>query len=155
MNFIYKFIDANSERNFSIIEKFLLSINDDYPVSLTNKINLQDFILKISNSGFIIGAFLDDKMVGGLFFYANNYSKKLAFLTLLGVQKEYRCLGIANNLLTEMKKYCQKNSFNTIQLYTHKENEIAKAFYTKRHFYEIESDRDDSLKFELKLEENL
>ena len=155
MNFIYKFVDISDKKNCDKLEKFLLNINNDYPVPLTNKISFHDFILKISNNGLIIGAFLDDAIVGGIFFYANNFSDKIAFLTLIGVQKEYRCMGIANNLLIEMKNYCQKKSFSRIQLYTHKENKIARRFYEQRNFYEIESDRTDSLKLELKLEEFL
>ena len=93
----------------------------------------------------------ENKIVGACFFYCNNTVDGIAFLTLMGVLKEYRKNGIANNLLNMMIIYCRHKKFKKIRLYTRNTNTSAIKLYKRNGFYEIESDRINDLMLELKI----
>ena len=131
---------------------FLTLINDDFPVHLDKKTSFNSFLKKIEQFGEVICAFDEDKIVGCIFFYANNVEEKIAFITLFGVLKEYRRLHIATMLLKEMIQYCC-NNYKKIHLYTHSTNYNAIHFYKKNNFHSIQCDRANDLKLELDLEE--
>lgn len=131
---------------------FLTSMDKEYPVALSSKTDFDTFLNKVKEKGNIYCAYEKDRIIGALFFYANNFKEKIAFLTLLGVTREYRNQHIATKLLKKMINKCKEN-FEKIQLYTHSSNEIAINFYKKNGFYSISSDRKGDLKLELQLKE--
>ncbi len=132
-------------------EDLILDVNLDFPIPITDKISVDEFLKKIKDVGNVYCAYYQNEIVGCAFFYANDKIKKIAFLTLIAVRKKYRNYGIGSFLLDYMISYCEKLDFETLQLYTHKLNESARAFYSKKGFYEIKCDRENDVKLELKL----
>lgn len=137
--------------SYKSLKDFLIIINNDFPIPISNKIDLDVFLKKIFNNGLIYVALDRKKIIGACFFYCNNTTDGIAFLTLMGVLKEYRKNSIANNLLNLMIAYCKHNRFKKIRLYTRNTNIEAINLYKKNGFYEIESDRLNDLMLELKL----
>ena len=147
--FNYKLIDKNNF-NFNKLKLFLRAMDYEYPIPLSKKVDFDVFLKRIYDYGNVICMYDGDKVAGALFFYANNVDEKIAFITLLGVLREYRRQGVAKKLLDIMIQFCQ-NDFDMIQLYTHHTNKDAISFYKKNHFYEIKSDRQGDLKLQLNL----
>lgn len=133
------------------LKEFILNINYDFPIPITEKINIDEFLDKIKKNGKVYCAYDENEIVGCNYFYANNQKEKIAFITLLAIKKEYRGSGIGSILLDKTIEYCKKQKLKKIQLYTHKNNYTARKFYSKKRFYEIECDREKDVKLELEL----
>lgn len=150
MKYKYELMDSNAFDKDGL-KMFILSVNQDFPIRITDKIDIDDFLEKIKKVGNVYCAYDQDKIIGCAFFYANDERKKNAFLTLFAVKKEYRMCGVGSILFDNMVNYCIQLGFENLQLYTHKTNKIARNFYFKRNFYEIDCDRKNDVKLELKL----
>ena len=153
MNFEYCLMQGDYNFDEQKLNDFILEINFDFPVPITDKISVDDFLKKIKDVGNVYCAYYQNKIVGCAFFYANDKVANIAFLTLIAVSKKYRNYGIGGTLLDYMVNYCEKLGFEFLQLYTHELNLGARRFYSKRGFYEIDCDREDNVKLELKLGE--
>lgn len=140
----------NNSFPFAKLKDFLCVMDCEYPISLSSKVSFDVFLDKIKEKGSVLCAIDNDRIVGALFFYANNFTEKIAFITLFGVVKEYRRKGIASMLFDKMVYKC-KRDFEKIQLYTHSTNVAAISFYKNKGFYSIPCDRDGDLKLELLL----
>ena len=135
---------------FTKLKDFLCVMDSEYPVSLSSKVSFDDFLNRIKEKGNVFCAIDNDRIVGSLFYYANNFDEKIAFITLFGVIKEYRHKHIASMLFDKMVYKCREK-FEKIQLYTHSTNDAAISFYKKKGFYSIHCDRDGDLKLEFLL----
>ena len=153
MNFEYRLIQGNDYFDELNLKKFILDVNFDFPIPITDKISVDEFLKKIKKFGNVYCAYYQKEIVGCAFFYVNDKVRNIAFLTLIAVSKKYRNYGIGGTLLDYMINYCEKLGFSTLQLYTHKLNVGARKFYFRRGFYEIDCDRENNVKLELKLGE--
>lgn len=147
MKLEYKILDIN---NFDKegLKEFILSVNDDFPIPITNKINVDEFLDKIKNNGVVCCCYDGKKVVSGTFFYANNFVEKIVGFTLLATLRNYRKYGIGSTLMDMMIDYCSELNFERIQLYTHETNKNAINFYLKKGFYFIDCDRKNDVKLE-------
>lgn len=150
MKYRYELINKN---NFIYNELyfFLKKVDNDLPIPISKKIELDTFLNKIFNLGQVYCAFDKNKLIGTCFFYCNDERQDLAFLTLLVIDDKYRRKGIGNRLVGLMIKYCQMLGFKKLRLYTRVNNVQAIKFYKSIGFYEVKSDRIGDIMFELKL----
>ncbi|MCI6265418.1 MAG: GNAT family N-acetyltransferase [Erysipelotrichaceae bacterium] len=153
MTFEYCLMQGDDHFDELKLKNFILDVNLDFPIPITDKISVDEFLTKIKKVGNVYCAYYQKEIVGCAFFYANDKAKNIAFLTLIAVSKKYRNCGIGGTLLDYMINYCEKLNFDTLQLYTHELNVGARRFYSKRGFYEIVCDRENNAKLELKLGE--
>lgn len=116
---------------------FLESINSDFNPPLTNKVNFFDFIKKITEKAVLITQKSDNKIVGLTVLYCNNVKERKAYISLVGVLKEYRGLGIAKNMLNKAITYAQKQNFTVLGI--HSNNPIAILLYQSLGFCIIEN----------------
>ena len=130
---------------------FLNEIDSDFPIPLSDKVNLFEFAKKVLENGECIAKFDGNIICGAILFYANNEETKTAYVSVLGVKKTHRKIGIAQNLIDEMKKCVKFKNFKTIELYTHKTNYGAICLYEKNGF-EKETDLTRPNDWLLKLE---
>ena len=147
MKLEYKILDIN---NFDKegLKKFILSVNNDFPIPITDKVDVDEFLDRIKNNGVVCCCYDGRKVVSCAFFYANNFIEKVGFFTLFATLKSYRKYGIGSTLIDMMIDYCVKLGFEKIQLYTHETNKNAINFYLKKGFYFIECDRKNDVKLE-------
>lgn len=150
MEIDYKIVSGkNLELN--LFKEYILYVNNDFPVSITTKTNIDDFLKKIQLYGMVSCAYYNNDLIGTIFFYANDKKNNIAFITLVSVKKQFQSCGIGNKLLNNTIDYCYKNNFECIQLYTRSTNNKAIKFYFHHDFYNIDCDRDGDIKLEKKL----
>ena len=147
MRLDYKLLNSN---NFDMVglKKFILKVNNDFPIPITDKVDIDEFLEKIKKNGVVCCVYDTNEIVSGIFFYANNFEEKIAGLTLFATIEKYRNFGLGSNLIEMVIEYCTKLGFKKIQLYTHKTNTNARNYYLKKGFYYIDCDREHDVKLE-------
>ncbi|MDB1944578.1 GNAT family N-acetyltransferase [Clostridium tertium] len=76
----------------------------------------------------------DSEVTGFISFYANDDVKKVAYLTLLAVLKEYQNKKIGKILLNLFIKISKEKNMEKVCLEVHNDNIKAKAFYERNGF---------------------
>lgn len=147
MNLEYKIIENDNFDKIGL-KKFILNINNDFPIPITDKVDIDEFLDKIQKNGVVCCVYDGKEVVSGAFFYANDFVEKVGFLTLFATLSNYRRYGLGSNLIDMMVDYCVKLGFKKIQLYTHVSNDNAINFYLKKGFYFIDCDRKNDVKLE-------
>ena len=116
------------------ILNFLKEIDNEFKIPLSKRVSLDEYMYKIKTlaSSYVI---LDNnKIIASIIFYKNDNINKKAYITLVGVLREYQKQGIVK-LLLEKCIFDTKNSFMKI-IGTHTDNIIAKKVYEKYGFKE-------------------
>lgn len=133
---------------------FLKQIDNIFPVSLSQKVNIEDYAKKQLTHGVVICADISGKIVGILLGYANDTLNKRAYIGTIGIVTECQSKGIGKKLIDEMKQYSKKMGMDKIGLHTHKTNSGAIRFYTRegfRQISELNSERKDDVYLEFGL----
>ncbi|MBK0348167.1 GNAT family N-acetyltransferase [Aerococcaceae bacterium zg-ZJ1578] len=130
-----EYITDKKKKNINEIIMFLENINYDFPIPLTNKVNIREYVHKLYFQGRIICCFDDNKLVGIIGGYINDFQTKNAYISVVGVLNSYRGQSIASNLIKIFSIEASKNSMEYIYLHTHPSNEYAKKMYEKSGFY--------------------
>ena len=115
---------------------FLCAIDQDFPVPISYKVDLKEYAKKIdqlANTEFYIE---DNKIVGMVVGYIDNCNDNIAYISLVGVLKDYRRRNIAANLLKSFICKCKDRDILKIHLYTDIRNTKAINMYKKLGFYE-------------------
>lgn len=138
-----RYIIANDEY-FDNIKRLLEDNDRDFPISLLERVDLDEYIYKVLKNGNIIIAVNDlDYIAGAVFFYSNDYDSKVGFITLLCVDSNFRNHGIASNLLKKAFNFMIDSKMRYCDLYTNKNNFRSINLYKKLGFYEIKLNKDE------------
>lgn len=134
-----------TDKNYTLLCDYLNNVDEDFPIPLSEKVNLNDFAKKIIDAGIGFYYLDGEKLAGVILFYANNKETLTSYVSVLSVDENYRKQGIAQKLLNECINYCKKLEFKHIELYTHKTNTGAIKLYEKNGFvkYDDTSRPDD------------
>ena len=108
---------------------------------LSEKVNIEDYSLKIFNKAINIEAWESNDLVGLIAMYVSN---EKAFITNVSVKKEYAKRGIASNLLGNCIEYIKDKNIAEIELEVNAENKPALSLYTKFGF-KVYEQKDASL----------
>lgn len=112
----------------SIIElyNFLKDIDEDFTPCLSSKVNLSEYIVKIHNHAELI---VDQavSLRGLVILYCNDVVNFKAYITLVGVRREFRGMGIARKMMVEAIQKAQDNGMKVIGI--HSNNPIALNLY--------------------------
>lgn len=104
---------------------FLNSINEDFNPYLTVKVNLSDFVDKITEKAVLIyQRDNNSKLIGLVVLYCNNEKERFSYISLVGVHKDYRRKGIAKKMLIEAISYAQKKNFLVLGIHSNNSNAI-------------------------------
>ncbi|MBE7053777.1 MAG: GNAT family N-acetyltransferase [Ruminococcaceae bacterium] len=140
------------EKYLEKLNNFLNEIDNDFPIPLSEKVNLFEFSKKVLSLGIVLAEFDGDTICGAILFYANDKETKTSYVSVLGVLKSHRKKGIAKRLLSECIKTLKEMDFKTVSLYTHKTNFSAIALYEKNGFKkETDLKRPDDWLLKLKI----
>ncbi len=118
------------------IEGFLKSVDKDFPIPLSTKVDLKEYSKKLESKGLVIPKIKDGKIVAMIAGYAKNTENNLAYVSILATKSECRGQGLASALLKEFIEASKKSGVNGIHLYTTKTNEKALSVYYKYGFKE-------------------
>lgn len=69
---------------------YVKSHNNDFPIPLSKKVDIEDYVLKVSSLGEMVICRDKTKIVGVVFYYNNNIEEKRGFISLVSVDKNYR-----------------------------------------------------------------
>lgn len=124
MNIIRLKLDHDKD----ILFNFLVKIDKDFGIPLSNKIDLEFYAVRLLNKGYVLAIEENGYIVSVLGFYCNNFQQRTAYLPLLGTIKEACGKGYARLLIVEMIKICQQvgmakiccNSINPIAVHLYK-----------------------------------
>lgn len=123
---------TTSFSDVSIVVNYLRVVDHDFTPSLSSKVDIEQFIDKVSSLGFLYGAFDNNEIIGLICFYCNDIDFKCSYCSLLSVKKEYRSKGIAKQL---MQRFIEDSKDNGMEYATiHTNNLQAFDYYKKTGF---------------------
>ena len=130
--------------SFTEICFFLKEVDKDFPIFLSSKCSLEDLANKFDQYADVIVAVDKNVFVGLIAAYISNSKEELAFVSVLGVNKEYRGIGIGNRLLAELIKLAKKyrSKIRGLHLYTTHSNINAIKLYEKNGFKIVKFDNE-------------
>ncbi len=134
---IFNFQIKKDTLSFEEINQFLQKVEKDFTPPLFERINVVDYYLKIKKNAEVIVCREGEAIVGVLIFYCNNNNTKIAYVTLLAVDSEYRGKGIASHLLDMACIFSKEKKMEKIGIHTN--NYGAYLCYKKNGFEEIEN----------------
>lgn len=111
------------------IEKFLRAVEKDFPVPLSQKVNIEEYSRKLYDRAAVVYERKDDKIVAMVAGYVENLSDGIAYIAIVSTLKEYRGKGLARKLLFDFINLCEKKQIKAVHLYTDQCNQKAIKLY--------------------------
>lgn len=136
----YKVKQASQKDLYLHLEK----CNHLFVPPLSDKVNLNDYALKLFKKAYTFEAWNNEELVGLIGAYFTDRQTNKGFISNVSVLEEYNNKGIATQLLNMTKEYAKNNEFDKIGLEVNEKNRNVIAFYKKNKF-EIEYEKMDSL----------
>lgn len=123
-----------NKKNTMLLKSFLSQINNDFPIPLNQKINIDDYLNKIFTNGEVIVAIENNEIVGLLTGYLNDLLNRKGYISILGIINEKSGLGLGTALLQKYISYAKEKNMEKIILNTDSSNTGAIKFYEKNGF---------------------
>lgn len=96
--------------------------------------NISRYANKILSKATLVNEFDNHQLVGFLAFYANNVENKIAYLSVIVIDKNYRRMGLARKLLTKAVEMINNLDFKYFDLHVSESNNQAIDLYTAHNF---------------------
>jgi len=109
-------ITSSIDRNQII--NILSEIDSDFRPKLSEKIDFHSYAEKILEKALFFVAVSDNLILGFIAFYCNDEAKKNAYISLIGVQNEFRRYGIGDLLLTKAIQYIRNRNYQSVGIET-------------------------------------
>ena len=107
--------------------QFLKEIDEDFSPNLSSKVVLSEYAEKIQNKAKLI-IDIDNNIIRGLVvLYCNDLDNKNAYISLVGVKKDYRGRGIARNMMKEAIQVAKEGGMKILGI--HSNNPLALNLY--------------------------
>ena len=119
---------------------FLQEIDSDVIPSLSSRKNLGDYSSKICRFSVCVVAWHENHIVGLSSAYCNDLKTRIGFLTLIAVARDFRCQGLATDLLNETIRVAKSKKMEKLILETNINNKRAISLYIKRGFKVVEDE---------------
>jgi ribosomal protein S18 acetylase RimI-like enzyme len=123
----------------SEISNFISEYDEEFTPSLSNRVNIQKYTSKLLKRGKNYVYEIEGNIKGLISFYANNYDKKEAYLSIILVAKKYRKSRVADRMMQKMNEYCKKENFQSIKLEMSSEKKGLKKWYESKG-YKVEKE---------------
>lgn len=139
--------------NINLIEliKIHQLCDNDFVPKLSSRVNIDDYCKKLFNNANFVTINSDEKVIGLVAIYTNNFQTKEAYISSVCLLKEYRGKGLSKVLISETIKYTASLGMEIIRLEVGIENETARKLYESFNFYMVERRGNDTQIMELKL----
>lgn len=106
------------------------------PFSSDEKTN---FFFKIDHNANFLKHYCDKDLAGFIAYYCNNYESKIAFISLVLIDKLYRGQGISKKMFSQLFSLLKEKGFKTCTLEVRLDNVNALNLYRSLGFKSIES----------------
>lgn len=116
------------------IEEFLISVEKDFPIPLSQKGDLHHLACKFYNKATICSLVEVDKVKGMVIGYTENLVENLAYISIVAVDRKYRGKGYAKKLVLEFIDECKNKNIKAVHLYTDTRNTVAIRLYKQMGF---------------------
>lgn len=123
------YITDKIQVNLKLLKEYVKSTSEDFIPPLVGRVDIDTWTEKIYNNGYVILSLFKGTIVGAIFFYANDEINKMAYVSYLSVNSEFRSQGIASELLRLCFHKSSENGMTEIGVHTH--NPKALRLYQK------------------------
>lgn len=113
---------------------FINKIDKDFPIPVSEKVDIIEYVRKLSENGTIYIAEHEMEIIGLCAGYMNDLQNNKAYISILGVDSSFRKKGIAKELVNHFIDKAYNSNMKKLFLETHKENISALNFYKKNGF---------------------
>ncbi|MDA0524840.1 GNAT family N-acetyltransferase [Methanococcoides alaskense] len=120
------------------IKSYLNAMCDSFIPPLDQVVDINKYSDKLVQNADCFFIQNNGKTIGFLAVYANDYSKKIAFISSISIMPEYQSTGISQKLIDFSIEYSRKKGMNFMKLEVNKNNTKAIKFYIKN-LFKIES----------------
>lgn len=103
---------------------FINSVNEDFVPPFTQRVNIEVYYTKLKKYSTFIICKHENRIVGMLLMYNNNFIERHAYITFVAVLAEYRGRGIATRLLELSFINAKEHNMNSIGLDTNNDDAI-------------------------------
>ena len=112
------------------LARFLRSVDSDFPIPLSSKVSIEDYVGKLLSRGLVLAVFCgESELLGVLGGYANDYKGRIAFISVLATSAKARRRGIGALLVRAFESEVRGASMETVRLTTHDTNLHARHLY--------------------------
>lgn len=122
-----------TKNDFNCFFKLLNEIDDDFSPSLSSRVSLDEYALKLLTHANIFGVFQQGHLVGAIAVYMNDLDSKVGYCPFVGVAVKYRKQGLSQKLLDTVIGALKDQYFKTLKL-TVKKDSGAFFLYKKNAF---------------------
>ena len=127
--------EIEKERFFDFIKK----INYDFPIPVSEKVDLNEYCEKLWEKAELVAEVQDEEIRGLVAGYMNDLENGSAYISLVGVSRDFRNQGLGKKLVHQFVLLCREKQIRSVNLYTHKTNQAAIKMYEGLGF-EIDSE---------------
>lgn len=111
------------------VESFLYAVDKDFPICLSEKVDLKKYAKKLCNKASIFYEEEGEKIIAMLAGYTEDLSDNIAYIALLATLTQYRGQGFAKKLMLDFFVLCRKKNIKAVHLYTTANNQSAQKLY--------------------------
>lgn len=127
--------EIEKEKFFDFIKK----INYDFPIPISEKVDLNEYCEKLWEKAELVAEVQDEEIRGLVAGYMNDLENGSAYISLVGVSRDFRNQGLGKKLVHQFVLLCREKQIRSVNLYTHKTNQAAIKMYEGLGF-EIDSE---------------
>lgn len=113
------------------IERFLERVDGDFPVPLTERVDLTEYVAKLMGEGFALVAEEAGDVRGVAAGYANDSRERTAYLSVIAVDGAARGAGVGSLLLSAFEHEAAVRGMHLVSLHTAAENSASRAMYER------------------------
>jgi ribosomal protein S18 acetylase RimI-like enzyme len=138
-----------------IVDVFIKLKDSHYDKSIFDKNRFDEYMGKIYKNA-IVYTLIKEKgnrqcgtgnieYIGLIAFYANDMEKKIGFITMIVIDKEWQKFGLGKTLIIKTKEKSIAIGMTKLKLWVHKNNKNAREFYKHIGFEEGEANEEQYL----------
>lgn len=118
-----------NELSVKQIEKFLISVEKDFPIPLSQKEDLHYLACKFYDKATICSLIESGEVKGMVVGYTKDLVENLAYISIVAVDEQHRGKGYARKLVLEFVNECKNKNIRAVHLYTDIRNNAAIRLY--------------------------
>lgn len=122
------------DENVIAIKCFLEKVNNDFPVPVSTKTDIEKLALKYCDRGTVCCAYDNCKIIAMVAGYTENTPNNMGYISLVASAKEVRRSGLASKLIREFLEKANEKGLTAVHVYTHITNHGAVKMYEKLGF---------------------
>ncbi len=120
------------------VAKFIKKYDKTFKPPISKQVEISDYVYKVFEKGYFLGATLESKIKGLIGFYCNDREEYRGYITYLAVGKGVRGRGVGGNLVDECIDKCAEEGMKKVRVQTWSDNKSAIRLYRQRGFEFVE-----------------